>query len=136
MLVAAADAGMLAMLSGVHVAWAFRSAPPSQAVIPHVDGRPLFVPSRLATLGVAALLALAAASVLLAGSELAGPIQTLARIGTSGVALAFAGRVVGDFRFVGLFKKTRGTRFARADDRYFIPICLALAVSSAWVAAH
>jgi hypothetical protein len=48
-------------------------------------------------------------------------------------ASAFSLRVIGDFRYVGLFKSIRGTRFAHYDTLVFTPLCLFLATAY-WVA--
>ena len=44
------------------------------------------------------------------------------------VPLIFALRVIGDFKYVGLFKQIKSTKFARADNKYFIPLCAFLAI--------
>jgi len=38
-------------------------------------------------------------------------------------------RVIGDFKYVGLFKKVKMTKFAKSDTKYFIPLCAFIAVS-------
>ena len=38
-------------------------------------------------------------------------------------------RVIGDFKYVGLFKKIKLTKFAKSDTKYFIPLCAFLAVA-------
>jgi hypothetical protein len=43
-------------------------------------------------------------------------------------AAVFLGRIVGDFRWFGLFKRTRGTAFAWWDTWLFVPLCLLLAL--------
>ena len=42
------------------------------------------------------------------------------------MAAAFLLRSVGDFRYVGVFKRVAHTRFAYWDTRLFVPICLLL----------
>ncbi len=32
-------------------------------------------------------------------------------------------RVIGDFKFIGLFKKIKDSTFAKNDSKYFIPLC-------------
>ena len=43
-------------------------------------------------------------------------------------------RAVGDFRYVGFFKKVKNTAFARNDTRYYSPLCLLLGVIALGVA--
>ncbi len=43
-------------------------------------------------------------------------------------------RAVGDFRYVGFFKKIKDTPFGKMDTRWYAPLCLYLGVSSLWIA--
>jgi uncharacterized membrane protein SpoIIM required for sporulation len=44
------------------------------------------------------------------------------------IAAVFALRAIGDFRYVGFFKRIRDTRFARLDTLAYWPLCAVLAV--------
>ena len=96
--------------------------------VPSREGRPLFRPSQGATLLVAVLLLLFAALVAsCAGLWHVGiPHQVLVWL-SYGLALGLCGRAVGDFRYVGFFKRFRGSTFARLDSLVFSPLCLLLA---------
>ena len=37
-------------------------------------------------------------------------------------------RAIGDFRYVGLFKKIKNTNFGRFDTAYFIPLCIIISL--------
>lgn len=37
-------------------------------------------------------------------------------------------RAIGDFNYVGLFKKIKNTEFAKADSKWFIPLCLTIGI--------
>jgi len=37
-------------------------------------------------------------------------------------------RAIGDFKYVGFFKKIRNTKFAKADSKFFSPLCLTVGV--------
>ena len=50
------------------------------------------------------------------------------------LATLFALRAVGDFRYVGLFRRVRGTPFARWDQWLFTPLCVSIALGSALTA--
>ena len=133
--------GTLAAIGLVHIYWALGGTAGivsggSGAVIPEVGGRPAFTPGPALTLAVAALLEIAAALVALEGKLLviSGLPRALIRVGALGVAVVLAARGVGDFRLVGLFKRVRGTRFARLDSRFYSPLCLALAAGIVVVA--
>ena len=58
------------------------------------------------------------------------PVRVLA----FGLAITFAGRAIGDFRLVGLFKRVRGTGFAKLDTWIYAPLCLGLGVAIFFVA--
>jgi len=133
-------AGTLAAIGGLHVYWALGGTAGiarAGAVVPEVGGRPAFTPGPASTLAIAALLEIAAALVALQGKLFAigGLPPGLIRVGALGVAVVLAARGIGDFRLVGLFKRVRGTRFARLDSRVYAPLCLALATGIVIVAA-
>jgi hypothetical protein len=105
---------VLLSLAAIHVYWAARGVGTTTGIPTRADGTPVFRPSRVATLGVA--LALGIAASLVAGrAQLIdlGLSTVILRLGVWGVATAFAARTVGEFRYVGLFKRVRGTPFAR-----------------------
>lgn len=118
---AGAAFGGIALL---HVAWALGLSWGLGAALPEAGGRPAFRPPRWATLAVAGLAGVAAWTALgLAG--LVAPPPLARGIALAG-ALALAARCVGDRATMGLFKRIRGTRFARWDDALFTPLCFAL----------
>ncbi|KYG72210.1 uncharacterized protein DUF3995 [Roseivirga ehrenbergii] len=41
----------------------------------------------------------------------------------------FLPRAIGDFRFVGFFKKIKSTPFAKMDTKLFSPLCLCMALA-------
>jgi Protein of unknown function (DUF3995) len=40
------------------------------------------------------------------------------------IAAIFLLRAIGDFRYVGFFKKERGSKFAKMDTKFYSPLCL------------
>jgi hypothetical protein len=133
--VAVAVAMVLAGLSGLHVYWAFGGRRGRTAAIPERDGKPLFRPGPGATLAVAFLLAVSGALVL--GRAAVGPRvvpPTVDLWGVRGVALVLLARAVGDFNYVGLFKRRKTTAFARLDTRLYSPLVLALGLGASLVA--
>jgi hypothetical protein len=50
--------------------------------------------------------------------------------------LAFAARAIGEFRYVGLFKREHSTRFARLDTWLFTLSCAATALVAGDLAAR
>lgn len=37
-------------------------------------------------------------------------------------------RAIGDFKYVGFFKKIKNTKFAKADSKWFSPLCLIIGI--------
>lgn len=46
------------------------------------------------------------------------------RIGMLIIGIIFYLRAIGDIKLVGLFKNTRGTKFAKNDTKYFTTLCI------------
>jgi hypothetical protein len=133
---AISTASLLALFGLVHVVWATRGISGRSVALPERNGRPIIQPGRGSTLTVAAglfsgaLVLLARASVV----RLPLPAPWVTR-GTWGLVVLFGLRAVGDFRYVGLFKRVKDSPFARWDSRLFTPLCIAVAAGSAVTAA-
>ena len=118
-----------------HIRMALSPSSGESSAMPSVSGKPLFVPSPRATLAVAAVLLLFACLV----AAMAG----IVKVGISGrilswlcyaLALGLLARAVGEFKYVGFFKRVRGSKFARMDTLIYSPLCLLLAIGVALVA--
>lgn len=132
-----ATAAVLAGPSAQHVYWAAGGRAGPDAVIPERDGRKLFRPLRAGTGAVALLLSGAALTVVGCVRPDAVPARVAPwpRRGTRLLSLVFAPRAVGDFGYAGLFKRVRGTRFARWDTALYEPLCALLAPGCAFAAS-
>lgn len=119
---------ILGLLSVIHFYWAMGGHSGVHLAVPHKDGEPLFKPRKIGTLIVAmGLLGLALLALVLRWGELWNlPIMTVAPYLGLAVALVFFARAVGDFNWVGFFKKVKNSDFARLDTRYYSPLCLLL----------
>jgi hypothetical protein len=106
------------VLSGIHFYWIFGGKKGLSVSVPELEGEKLFLPSRWATF-VVALGLLIMACINLVGWKL----------GVLGIAVIFLLRSVGDFRYLGLFKKVRNTPFAQYDTQLYVPLCLLLTAS-------
>ncbi len=49
------------------------------------------------------------------------------------LGFVFLVRAVGEFKLVGLFKRVRGTSFARWDTWLFSPLCLGISCAALWL---
>lgn len=118
-----------------HVRMALGPMTGGSHAVPSVDGKPLFVPSRQSTLLVAAVLLLFAALVAATGGLFSQPLPAVVLAWLSyALAVGLVARAVGDFKYVGLFKRVRGSAFARLDSLVYSPLCLLLAAGVARVA--
>ncbi|MGH2610287.1 MAG: DUF3995 domain-containing protein [Tepidiformaceae bacterium] len=115
----------LATIALVHVYWAFGGDAGAGAAVPTREGVPAFEPGPVATLAVAGGLASCAIAITAAsiGASWGRVVALLAGV-------VFAARAVGNFGTVGLFKRERGSTFARNDTWLYTPLCLALSAGS------
>jgi hypothetical protein len=127
--------GTLLVVGGLHVYWAAGGAWSASAAVPEREGQPLFRPTRAATVLVALLLFLGAA-ILSGRLGVFGPPETgwFFRGGAWTLAGVFFARAIGDFRWIGFFKRHTGTRFAALDSALYSPLCLGIAAGCAVVA--
>lgn len=116
------------MLSGIHLYWMAGGEVGAKAVIPSNGSEPLFRPGKAGTGMVAAALALAGWFVL----ELGGAVERyvfpewLFSFGGWVLGGIFLLRAIGELKWVGFFKKHKGTLFAAWDTMLFSPLCLFL----------
>ena len=128
---------VFAGLAALHVRWAVAGPGTFPAGVPtRPDGSPALNPGPVAAWSVAALL-LASGWLLLERAGLGPHLLSppIPAIGTTGVAVVLLLRGIGDFRYVGLFKRVRDTPFGRMDTRCYTPLVLALATVAGLVAA-
>ncbi len=120
---------ILVLIAATHIYWAMGGRSGKAVAVPERNGLPAFKPGALATLGVAVALLIAAAIVAIqAGFIFQGKFQPYVFILSVALALVFLARAVGDFRYVGFFKRVVGSRFARLDTWVFSPLCVLLAL--------
>jgi hypothetical protein len=122
----------LILLGLLHVYWAAGGKAGKAAAIPTSAGQPVLNPSALATamvaLGLFAVATLLAVRVGLLQAPEIVMANKLVRGGAWLIAALFAVRAVGDFRYAGIFKRVRDTRFARLDTWVYSPSCAVLAL--------
>jgi len=115
-------------IAGIHFYWALGGKKGTLYVIPEKEGRPLFSPKPLGTV----LVGFTFLFFVLIVMEKAG-IIFFVRSGNVvnyiliGMTLIFLIRAIGDFKWVGFFKKNSTTQFAYWDQKLFSPLCVAIA---------
>jgi len=124
------------VLAVLHFHWALGGRFAFEGVVPSVEGTPLFVPGPGASAAVGcALLAAALVVAWRAGlAPLLGVPVWIPRLGIWVLVIVFTARAIGDFRWVGFFKRHREGLFARRDTRIYSPLCVFLAALAAVVA--
>lgn len=126
---------ILLAISGLHFYWAFLSyigQKPfeSSIAIPEINGKAAFTPSTFATIIVALWLLVFAK---LSGFNLVPGISVqyfspVIPWGNLAIAILFLIRAIGDFHYVGFFKKIKGTKFAKNDSSYYSPLCMLISI--------
>ncbi len=118
------------IISGFHFYWAFGGKFGSKAVVPEISSKLVFKPSVLATIVVA--------FVMLIGAWLLWKphINSYAKIliyGNLAIGIIMLIRAIGDFRYVGFFKKVKGTLFAQNDTLYYSPLCVLISLDAFYI---
>lgn len=128
LLFAATVAGlMLTCAAAIHVYWAFGGTWCIDRALPTRDDVDVLSPSRTLTLVIALLLAVFAGLVLTVAIE-QPPLAVRWLVGVG--ATTFVLRAIGDTKFVGFTKTVRSSAFATADDKYFTPIIVFIALGA------
>lgn len=125
----------LTLIGAVHFYWAVGGAAWKAGAIPSRNGKPVLTPSAGSTALVGVALVGMAAVVGFTAGLLPSPFPTGLLRGMSALlALVFAARAIGEFRYVGFFKRVRGSVFAWRDTWLYSPLCLLLSIGIAMVA--
>lgn len=120
-----------------HFRMAFLPVTGGGGAVPSVSGKPLFVPSARATVAVGIVLLLFACLVAAtAGFVQLGVPQSVLSWLSYALALGLLARAIGEFKYVGFFKRVRDSQFAKLDTLLYSPLCLLLAAGVALVAQH
>ena len=118
------------LLSIIHIywlaggQWGLKKAIPTKS--DNADFRP---PPKLATLIVAIALALFGLIYLVRLEPVNIPFPNgLSHYGHWMIPSIFILRAIGEFKYVGVFKKIKNTEFAKADTKWFSPLCLGIGI--------
>ncbi len=123
---------ILLAVSGIHFFWAFGGRWGAAAAIPtNTEGKTMLKPDIFATLVVAFGILAMALLHLEKVQILSLPIPTwINSYGLKIIAGIFLLRAIGDFRYVGFFKKIKETKFAIYDTKYYSPLCIILSINA------
>lgn len=129
--------GFLMLAAGlVHFYWALGGKRLKEHVLPtRQSGEKLFKPSWQGTFAVGlALCAVSSAvlSTIFTERALPSPLFWLCVM----FSVIFFFRFIGDTRYVGFFRRERGTAFARYDSLIYTPLSLLFAIACAFAAMY
>lgn len=128
-------AAIMLLISAIHTFWALGGTWGLKATIPDIEGKPLYAATPLSTFTIAFILFIGALIVLGRLGFFGRPqLEILYFWGPWLLAAIFLIRAIGDFHYIGLFKKVRNSQFAFLDTRLFAPISLLLGLACAIVA--
>jgi hypothetical protein len=110
-------------LAGLHFYWAlFGIKDPSMVLPTKENGDFLFRPGKFGTVIVGLLLSIFALVYL--NKALNFNTEMEFRFVSIAIGIVFLLRAVGDFNYLGFFKKNRSTKFAKMDSQYYAPLAL------------
>ena len=121
---------ILLLISLLHFYWAAGGRRFADGVFPELDSIKLFEPPPIAT-AIVGFGLMAMAVIVAANLEWihVGDWAKWTRIGLWAIAVIFLVRAIGEFNYVGLFKrKKKDTLFGKNDTRYYSPLCLLMGV--------
>lgn len=117
-------------LSLVHFYWAFGGKWGTEGVYPTPDAQtPPKNPGIISTLIVAIVLFTFALFYLIKVSIISFELPFwIQKYGLWILTSIFAVRAIGDFKYLGFFKKIKNTKFGQNDTKYFAPLCLVISI--------
>lgn len=123
---------ILFVLIGIlHFYWAMGGTWGAEAAIPQADNQEvLFQPGPIATLIVALGLFGFAGVHLMAIGDWAIGFDSYINIALILIAVIFLCRFIGEFNYIGLFKKKRENLFSEKDTKYYTPLSLLIFINT------
>ena len=123
---------LLGLISAIHFYWLFGGKWGADAALPTgKDGGLALKPGIFETLIVAAgLLFMTLLHIDKAGLIALNLPSWIDDYALKIIAFIFLIRAIGEFRYVGFFKKIKSTTFGRLDTRFYSPLCLLLSLNA------
>ncbi len=115
-------------IAAIHFYWAFGGRKWANLALPTANGStPIFKPRLLETLAVAVGF-LGFVYIILCEANVLNHSGLLVKYGSWFIPFVFIVRAIGEFRYVGFFKKIKHTDFGRMDSKYYSPLCLIVGI--------
>ncbi len=120
---------LLTLVAILHFYWAAGGKRFSEGVIPELEKIELFQPGPIPTAIVGFGLLMMAAIVAANLNWLdAGEWHVWIRRGLWAITIIFLVRAIGEFNYIGLFKRKKNSLFAEKDSKYYSPLCLGMSL--------
>ena len=111
-----------------HVYWAFGGRAGIQNAIPSNKNGMLFQPDLPVTLFIAVIFFTGSVAVLLHYLEI--EFFFLQKYLFHFIIFVFTARAIGEFKYVGFFKKVKYSSFSKYDTFLYLPLCISIATSA------
>jgi hypothetical protein len=117
-------------LAGLHFYWAIGGTSGFENTLPTEEtGERVLHPKKFDSLAVAlGLTAFGAFYMLRSGFINYQMPQWVATYAGWGIPIIFIIRSIGDFKYIGLFKRVKTTPFAKLDTKYYTILCLLISI--------
>ena len=124
-------------LAILHLYWAGGGSVGLNSAVPTTEDTPIFTPGPVATTAVALLLAgFAMVALALGFGWISASLVPYATFMGYALGIVLILRAVGEFRYVGVFKRIKTSKFARYDTWLFSPFCLLAGLAFLLLAAN
>jgi len=120
-------------ISSIHFYWGFGGQWGNGAVIPTKEDNvkaemPGVVPTFIVAFGLLGFGLVVLMNALELDFKLPFWLEIIRRYGLWFIASIFIIRAIGEFNYVGVFKKYKQTEFGRNDTKYYSPLCLTIGI--------
>lgn len=125
--------GIFVFLSGIHFYWAFGGKWGTDAVFPTQDNHvkfdmPGIIPTLTVAFGLLGFAFIVWANTVNVAFEFPAWIKFIVNNGLWIIAGIFILRAIGEFKYVGFFKKIKNTKFAINDTKYYSPLSICIGI--------
>lgn len=120
-------------LSGIHIYWGFGGQWGNGAVIPTKDDNvkvmmPGIIPTFIVALGLLGFGFVIFLNIVDLDFKIPILLNIISKYGLWIIAGIFILRAIGEFNYVGFFKKYKHTKFGQNDTKYYSPLCLTIGI--------
>ena len=122
---------ILIFIAGIHLFWFFDGAWGFEEVLPtHLNGKRVLNPKKIDSLSVGLFISFFALIYCVKSLNITISFlpDWILKYGLYIISSVFLVRAIGDFKYVGFFKKIKETTFGELDSKYFSPLCFVMGI--------